>query len=101
MPSASGWPMGWRRPRTRSPPRRAAAILRRPRFTAANEALSEARENRAGLAARAENEDARRIEMARTSGERFQCPPPHLPETFGFDGEAIAAAETESERWTA
>ncbi len=66
-------------------------------FAAANEALAEARENRAGLAARAESQDARRIEMARTSGERFQCPPPHLPVSFDFDGDAIRTAETESE----
>lgn len=35
--------------------------------------------------------------MARTSGERFQCPPPHLPDSFGFDAQAIRSAETESE----
>ncbi|OBX20716.1 chromosome segregation protein [Erythrobacter sp. QSSC1-22B] len=66
-------------------------------FATANEALAEARENRAGLAARAESQDARRLEMARTSGERFQCPPPHLPDRFGFDAQAISAAEAESE----
>jgi chromosome segregation protein len=64
--------------------------------SAATEALASAREARAGLAARAENEDARRIEMTRISGERFQCPPPLLPERFGFPAEAIAAAEAES-----
>jgi chromosome segregation protein len=71
---------------------------------AATEALASARETRAGLAARAENEDARRIEMARVSGERFQCPPPLLPERFAFDGDAVKGAETESaemERLTA
>ena len=41
-------------------------------FAAANEALADARENRAGLAARAENQDSRRIEMTRSSGERFR-----------------------------
>ena len=66
-------------------------------FTQANEALAEARESRAGLAARAENQDGRRIEMARISGERFQCPPPLLPERFAFDDTAIASAEAESE----
>ncbi|HEU4820837.1 MAG TPA: AAA family ATPase, partial [Qipengyuania sp.] len=49
---------------------------------AATETLASARETRAGLAARAENEDARRIEMGRVSGERFQCPPPLLPQRF-------------------
>ena len=63
---------------------------------AASEALAAARETRAGLSARAENEDARRIEMGRVSGERFQCPPPLLPERFGFDGEAVRNAEAES-----
>ncbi|MBX7495419.1 AAA family ATPase [Qipengyuania sp. 6B39] len=66
-------------------------------FAAANEALAEARENRAGLAARAENQDGRRIEMARISGERFHCPPPLLPERFAFDETAIRHAEAESE----
>ena len=35
--------------------------------------------------------------MARVSGERFQCPPPLLPQRYEFDEEAIAAAEAESE----
>jgi chromosome segregation protein len=54
------------------------------RFNAANEALASAREARAGAVARAENEEARRAEMAGISGERFQCPPPLLPERFEF-----------------
>ncbi|WP_369027162.1 chromosome segregation protein SMC [Qipengyuania sp. RANM35] len=66
-------------------------------FNAANEALAEARETRAGLAARAESQDGRRIEMARISGERFQCPPPLLAERFGFEEAKIANAEAESE----
>ena len=51
----------------------------------ANEALAVAREGRAGAAARAEAQEARRQEMNRVSGERFECPPPLLPERFGFD----------------
>ena len=74
-----------------------AAVSADRGFAAANEALAQARENRAGLAARAESQDARRIEMAQTSGERFQCPPPHLPGSFGFDAQAISSAEAESE----
>ena len=66
-------------------------------FTATNEALAAARENRAGLSARAESQDGRRIEMARISGERFQCPPPLLPQRFEFDEDAIKSAETESD----
>ena len=66
-------------------------------FAAANEALAAARESRAGLTERAENQDGRRIEMARISGERFQCPPPLLPERFAFDADTLGAADAESE----
>ena len=63
---------------------------------AATETLASARETRAGLAARAENEDSRRIEMGRVSGERFQCPPPLLPERFAFAADSVASAEETS-----
>lgn len=63
---------------------------------AAAETLAEAREARAGAVARAENQEMRRIEMARLSGERFECPPPLLPERVGFDGEDVGAPETEN-----
>ncbi len=66
-------------------------------FADANEALASARENRAGLAARAENEEARRGEMARISGERFQCPPPLLGERFEFDAEGVKDSSAEAE----
>ena len=66
-------------------------------LTANNEALAVAREGRATLATRAENEESRRSEMARLSGERFQCPPPSLAEKFEFEEGAITNAETESE----
>jgi chromosome segregation protein len=61
----------------------------------AGEALSAARETRAGSAARAENEEARREEMARLSGERFQCPPPMLASRFAFEPDAVAWAVEE------
>ncbi|MGC1271824.1 MAG: chromosome segregation protein, partial [Croceibacterium sp.] len=61
----------------------------------ATEALATAREGRALAAARAENEDSRREEMARISGERFQCPPPLLANRFTFDPAAIADAGQE------
>ncbi|MFA7585949.1 MAG: AAA family ATPase [Novosphingobium sp.] len=64
--------------------------------TIANEALAAAREARAGSAARAENEEARRAEMAGISGERFQCPPPLLPERFMFASAEVSAAPEES-----
>lgn len=62
------------------------------------EELSSAREARAGAAARAENEEARRIEMGRISGERFECPPPVLPEKMQFDEESLDAPDAESAR---
>jgi chromosome segregation protein len=60
------------------------------------EALSIAREARAGAVARAENEDQRRQEMAGISGERFQCPPPLLPERFAFASATVGPAGAES-----
>ncbi len=65
-------------------------------FAQTTEALAAARELRAGATARAENEEARRAEMAGISGERFQCPPPLLPERFGFAAETVAQAAAES-----
>ena len=62
-----------------------------------SEALASARESRAGLAARAENEEGRRAEMARIAGERFQAPPPLLPQRFGFEADAVRDAGAESE----
>jgi chromosome segregation protein len=60
------------------------------------ETLAAAREARAGATARAENEDARRVEMNRVSGERFQSPPPLLPGRFGFEAASVGAAAAES-----
>ena len=74
----------------------AAAAAERD-LSASSEALAAARENRAGLSARAENEDQRRREMARLSGERFQSPPPLLPSTFGFAEESVGSTEAEGE----
>jgi len=65
-------------------------------FAQANEALASAREGRAGASARAENEESRRAEMAGISGERFQCPPPLLPERFAFASAEVAYAPQES-----
>jgi chromosome segregation protein len=62
------------------------------------EALATAREARAGAAARHESQESRRIEMGRISGERFQCPPPLLPERLGFDDEGVVQAAEESAR---
>ncbi len=65
-------------------------------LAAAQEQLATARETRAGALARAENEEARRIEMGRISGERFQCPPPMLPAKYAFDANAVNNAADES-----
>ncbi len=67
------------------------------RLAEAGEALTVAREGRATLAARAESQEARRGEMARISGERFQCPPPMLAERFEFDAEQVLDATAESD----
>ena len=63
---------------------------------AANEGLAEAREARAGATARAENQEMRRIEMGRLSGERFECPPPLLPQKAGFDAGSVRTPQDES-----
>ena len=67
-------------------------------LAAAAEALSIAREARAGAEARAENQDQRRIEMGRISGERFECPPPVLPEKLEFDETELGDAAVQSGR---
>jgi len=67
-------------------------------LAAAAEDLSSAREARAGAEARAENQELRRVEMGRVSGERFECPPPVLPEKLEFDEAEVDDAATESAR---
>lgn len=62
----------------------------------AGEALSLAREARAGAAARHENQEMRRIEMGRISGERFGCPAPVLPEKLAFAGADVGDATAQS-----
>ncbi|HEX8449075.1 MAG TPA: AAA family ATPase [Allosphingosinicella sp.] len=80
--------------------RRGEAALRETeaRLAEVAEALATAREARAGAAARHENQEARRIEMGRISGERFECPPPLLPQKVGFDEASIVPAGEESTR---
>jgi chromosome segregation protein len=68
------------------------------RLAEVGEALAAAREARAGATARAENQESRRAEMARISGEKFECPPPSLPEKAGFDEDSIAEVSAESAR---
>ncbi|MBW8380883.1 hypothetical protein, partial [Salmonella enterica] len=64
----------------------------------AAERLAQAREHRAGAAARAEAQEARRIEMGRVSGERFECPPVLLPERVGFGTDEVRGPADESAR---
>ena len=77
--------------------RTAEAALRdiEAKLAEAGELLASVRETRAGAVARAENQEQRRIEMGRISGERFECPPPLLPEKAGFDVETVRTAEAE------
>lgn len=63
----------------------------------AGEALAAAREARAGAVARAENQEQRRVEMGRISGERFECPAPALPEKLGFASAEVRDAGQESQ----
>ncbi len=60
------------------------------------ETLASARETRAGAVARSENAELRRVEMGRLSGERFECPPPLLPQKAGFDSAGVGDATAES-----
>lgn len=78
--------------------RTAEIALRRSEETArvAGETLAEAREARAGAIARAENQELRRVEVGRVSGERFQCPAPVLPEKLGFAGADVRAPSDEA-----
>ena len=78
--------------------RAAEAALREAEaaLTTVRETLATARETRAGAAARSENAELRRVEMGRLSGERFECPPPLLPQKIGFESDQIRDAAAES-----
>ncbi len=78
---------------------RAAEAVLRDREAAAvavGEALSTARETRAGAQARTENQELRRVEMGRVAGERFECPAALLPEKLAFDAYIVGEASDES-----
>ncbi|HEX7858162.1 MAG TPA: chromosome segregation protein SMC [Sphingobium sp.] len=77
----------------------AAGALKRAEdiLAAATEMLARAREQRASAAARSENATQRRVEIGSACGERFQCPPPVLPERFGFTSDSVETAEREQE----
>ena len=62
----------------------------------AGETLSTAREARAGAVARADHHEARRVDLGRHAGERFECPAPVLPERLGFAPAAVGEADAEA-----
>ena len=64
----------------------------------AGEAFAAAREARAGALARSEAQVERRQEYARICGERFECPPPLLPEKLSFDPSNLGDPEAEKDR---
>ena len=64
--------------------------------TEALEALSSAREHRAGAQARFDNAESRWLEFERVSSERFQSAPDNLAAKFEFDAEAVNDKEQES-----
>jgi chromosome segregation protein len=73
-------------------------------LTQANERSADVRERRAAAAARAEAQQARSAELARTAVERFECLPQRLPELLGFDADAPRDPQAEAatlERLTA
>ncbi|MDK2760438.1 MAG: chromosome segregation protein SMC [Sphingopyxis sp.] len=78
--------------------RAAEAALREAEtaLSAIRERVAAARETRAGAVARSENAELRRIEMGRLSGERFECPPPLLPQKAGFESDSVRDASAES-----
>ena len=61
------------------------------------EAFAAAREARAGASARSEAQIARRQEYAAICGEKFECPPPLLPEKLGFNADVLSDPELERE----
>ena len=63
----------------------------------AGEASAAAREARAGALARSDAQVERRQEYARVCGEKFECPPPLLPEKLGFDAANLGDPEAEKE----
>jgi chromosome segregation protein len=76
----------------------AALRMREGDAARAAETLAAAREARAGAQARAENQELRRVEMGRVSGERFECPPPLLPQKQVFAANSVGSVADESSR---
>ncbi|WP_019830971.1 chromosome segregation protein SMC [Sphingomonas sp. PR090111-T3T-6A] len=68
-------------------------------LAAVNEDAAGAREARATAIAHHENHEARRQEMGRLAGERFQCPAPVLPEKAGFVSAEVGDIASEQRRF--
>jgi chromosome segregation protein len=64
--------------------------------SAANEHSADTRERRAAAAARAEAQQARSAEIARTCVEKFECVPQRLPEKLAFDPAEVRDANEEA-----
>src|SRR5262249_17447362 len=64
--------------------------------SAANERSADTRERRAAAAARAEAQQARSAEIARTCVEKFECVPQRLPEKLAFDPAEVRDADEEA-----
>jgi chromosome segregation protein len=81
--------------------RRMEAVLREAEavLAAVNEDAAGAREARATAIAHHENHEARRREMGRLAGERFQCPAPVLPEKAGFASAEVGDIAAEQQRF--
>lgn len=73
-----------------------AVIAASNEVSAANERFADVRETRAAAAARAEAQQARSAEFARSCVEKFECVPQRLPEKLGFDGESVPNADEEA-----
>jgi len=73
-----------------------AVIAASSEVSAANERFADVRETRAAAAARAEAQQARSAEFARSCVEKFECVPQRLPEKLGFDGEQVPNADEEA-----
>ncbi|MCL6729899.1 chromosome segregation SMC family protein [Sphingomonas hankyongi] len=73
-----------------------AVVIASTEVSAANERFADARERRASAAARAEAQQARSSDFARSSVDKFECVPQRLPELFAFDPTEVADADVEA-----
>jgi chromosome segregation protein len=73
-----------------------AVVAAAGEVAAINERSADTRERRAAAAARAEAQQARSAEFARTAVDKFECVPQRLPEKLGFDPSEIRNADEEA-----